>query len=299
MEFHKNCKTPPEQHRGRFPGHHHRLHPDVDIKVQARPRSSKRRQPDNLYAGMMRPYRLATGTLLPQPLLRQTIPSRAFLDIQNTTKSRLSTISRTRHAALPTSSTSRTFRARLSYLRSLFQSTTRRHASTNSKPPTPDVTSQLGSPEPALSLSQRMRKLSREYGWSAFGVYMGLSALDFPFCFLAVRLLGTDRIGHWEHVVVSGLKRLVGMDTMAPAGSGEVPAGHPARREGAGAGTSEDDSNWGLEEAEKEAKKDSASMYARVQDFGECANVCPLQLSGHNLRSHTQFTSHSYSFACR
>ena len=88
---------------------------------------------------------------------------------------------------------------------------------------------------------------------------MGLSALDFPFCFLAVRLLGTDRIGHWEHVVVSGLKRLVGMDTVAPAGSGEVPAGQPTRREGAGAGISEDDSNWGLEEAEKEAKKDSAS----------------------------------------
>jgi len=104
-----------------------------------------------------------------------------------------------------------------------------------------------------------MRKLSREYGWSAFGVYMGLSALDFPFCFLAVRLLGTDRIGHWEHVVVSGLKRLVGMETAASA---EVSTGQPARREGAGAGTSEDDSNWGLEEAEKEAKKDSASMYA-------------------------------------
>ena len=60
-----------------------------------------------------------------------------------------------------------------------------------------------------LSLSQRLRKLSREYGWSALGVYLTLSALDFPFCFLAVRTLGTDRIGHWEHVALSYIKSWV------------------------------------------------------------------------------------------
>lgn len=49
--------------------------------------------------------------------------------------------------------------------------------------------------QPALSLKERMKKLGREYGWSAFGVYMALSALDFPFCYLLVRTLGTDRIG--------------------------------------------------------------------------------------------------------
>lgn len=32
-------------------------------------------------------------------------------------------------------------------------------------------------------------------------MYLGLSVLDFPFCFLAVRFIGTDRIGHYEHVV--------------------------------------------------------------------------------------------------
>lgn len=46
-----------------------------------------------------------------------------------------------------------------------------------------------------LSLSQRIKKLSKEYGWTAVGVYFGLSLLDFPFCFLLVRTLGTDRIG--------------------------------------------------------------------------------------------------------
>ncbi|KAJ5320483.1 hypothetical protein PENANT_c010G09427 [Penicillium antarcticum] len=56
------------------------------------------------------------------------------------------------------------------------------------------------------SLSQRLKKLSREYGWSALGVYLALSALDFPFCFAAVRLLGVERIGYWEHIAVEFLK---------------------------------------------------------------------------------------------
>lgn len=38
---------------------------------------------------------------------------------------------------------------------------------------------------------------------------MLLSALDFPFCFAAVRYLGTDRIGHYEHVVVEWVKSVI------------------------------------------------------------------------------------------
>ncbi|KAL8742966.1 MAG: hypothetical protein Q9190_004626 [Brigantiaea leucoxantha] len=79
----------------------------------------------------------------------------------------------------------------------------------SSKPPPLNPTPHLGSPEPSLSLSQRLRKLSREYGWSALGVYLLLSALDFPFCFLAVRWLGTDRIGRWESAIVSTFWKLV------------------------------------------------------------------------------------------
>ncbi|KAJ5281367.1 hypothetical protein N7478_006739 [Penicillium angulare] len=56
------------------------------------------------------------------------------------------------------------------------------------------------------SISQRLRKLSREYGWAALGVYLVLSAADFPICFAAVRLLGPERIGHYEHVVVQYMK---------------------------------------------------------------------------------------------
>lgn len=70
-------------------------------------------------------------------------------------------------------------------------------------------TPHLNSPEPSLSLSQRFKKLSREYGWSALGVYLLLTALDLPFCFLAVRWLGTERIGHWEHVILAWFWRIV------------------------------------------------------------------------------------------
>lgn len=50
--------------------------------------------------------------------------------------------------------------------------------------------------------------MSRDYGWTAVYVYLTLSALDFPFCFLAVKWLGTDTIGHWEHVITSYVKDL-------------------------------------------------------------------------------------------
>ncbi|EMD96600.1 hypothetical protein COCC4DRAFT_150287 [Bipolaris maydis ATCC 48331] len=70
-------------------------------------------------------------------------------------------------------------------------------------------TPHLGSPEPAPSVSQRLKKLSREYGWTALAVYLGLSLLDFPLCLLAVRLLGTDRIGHYEHVLKDALWSVV------------------------------------------------------------------------------------------
>ncbi|KAL7780999.1 hypothetical protein V8C43DRAFT_247483 [Trichoderma afarasin] len=60
-----------------------------------------------------------------------------------------------------------------------------------------------------LSLSGRFKKLSREYGWSAVGVYFALSVLDFPFCFLLVRVVGTERIGQVEHYVVSAVSKFI------------------------------------------------------------------------------------------
>src|ERR1700760_2800237 len=79
----------------------------------------------------------------------------------------------------------------------------------NSSKPAHGVNAQLGSPPPNLSFSQRLKALSKEYGWTAVGVYLGLSVLDFPFCFLAVRWLGTERIGRWEHAVVDAARSII------------------------------------------------------------------------------------------
>lgn len=105
-----------------------------------------------------------------------------------------------------TNATTRTLPAPSRPAQSLLQRSTHRFRavrfrSDKVKPNDVNPTPNLGSPEPAPSLSQRLKQLSREYGWTAVGVYLALSALDFPFCFLAVRLLGTDRIGQYEQVV--------------------------------------------------------------------------------------------------
>lgn len=81
------------------------------------------------------------------------------------------------------------------------------------------------------SLRARFKELSRKYGWAAVGVYFGLSALDFPFCYLAVRLIGPDRIGEVEHAIIDGFWNLVAIvaPSMAPEKrvlSGEADSDH-------------------------------------------------------------------------
>lgn len=49
--------------------------------------------------------------------------------------------------------------------------------------------------EEPQSLGAKLKRLSKEYGWAAVGVYFGLSVLDFPFCFLLVRTVGAETIG--------------------------------------------------------------------------------------------------------
>ena len=128
-----------------------------------------------------------------------------------------------------------------------------------------------------------MRKLSREYGWSAVAVYFGLSALDFPFCFIAVRALGTERIGHWEHILVGYAWRIATLDgrigqpaTSDPhdeesvgeeveGGSGMVAVskegGKILEQANEGQGWT-----WGVEEAEHANQKSDASEF--IYDCG-------------------------------
>jgi N-terminal acetyltransferase 2 len=109
-----------------------------------------------------------------------------------------------------------------------------------------------------------MKKLSREYGYSAVGVYFALSALDFPFCFLAVRMLGTDRIGRWEHNVVEVFFKVVPRSAVDkaweviawPFPAKEVAPGSVV--DGAVAGDGQD---WGVDEAEKNNTGDNASKF--------------------------------------
>ncbi|CAI6337260.1 unnamed protein product [Periconia digitata] len=71
------------------------------------------------------------------------------------------------------------------------------------KPPVAGQNSQNAEPH---SLSARLKKLTREYGYTVMGVYLALSVIDFPLCFLAVKLLGEKRVAHAEHVVFNGAR---------------------------------------------------------------------------------------------
>ncbi|KAM0429378.1 hypothetical protein ACHAPT_006596 [Fusarium lateritium] len=68
------------------------------------------------------------------------------------------------------------------------------------------VTSDAEQPK---TLTARLKKLTKDYGWATVGVYFGLSVLDFPFCFLFVRIVGAETIGKAEHYVVSSFKAMI------------------------------------------------------------------------------------------
>ncbi|KAL8905590.1 MAG: hypothetical protein Q9207_002540 [Kuettlingeria erythrocarpa] len=142
----------------------------------------------------------------------------------------------------------------------------------NSNKPTLDPTPSLGSPEPSLSLSQRLRKLSREYGWSALGVYLLLSALDFPFCFLAVRWIGTETIGRWESIIVEQFRQVFNL--LPFSSDPAIPAAEiksvGAKAEGYAPVAPRSDEigvpgyDHGVKEAEERNKSEEASIWTQL-----------------------------------
>lgn len=44
-----------------------------------------------------------------------------------------------------------------------------------------------------------IRALMSKYGYSALGVYLALTAIDLPLCFLLVHSVGTEKMEEWEH----------------------------------------------------------------------------------------------------
>ena len=105
-----------------------------------------------------------------------------------------------------------------------------------------------------------MKRLSREYGWATVGVYFALSVLDFPFCFLLVRVVGTDRIAEVEHVVVSNVSHLI------PSRVQELWNEWRASRAAAREESSSEDGrtgaiqgdNWGVKEAQQNYKMEAS-----------------------------------------
>lgn len=103
---------------------------------------------------------------------------------------------------------------------------------------------------------------------------MLLSALDFPFCFAAVRYLGTDRIGRWEHVVVERVKALIpesvreAWRTRGPEGErGAVAVGGETEVQGyavvtGGGEVGVPGYDHGVKEAEKRNESENASEFA-------------------------------------
>ncbi|KAK4452447.1 hypothetical protein QBC34DRAFT_36338 [Podospora aff. communis PSN243] len=113
------------------------------------------------------------------------------------------------------------------------------------------------------TLGARLKKLSREYGWAAVGIYMTLSVLDFPFCFLLVRSVGTERIAEIEHIVVSNVQKVIPQnvqDKWHEFRHGKKEASHeesalPEGKEAVG---------WGVKEADARTAQEGASLATQL-----------------------------------
>ncbi|KAK4153209.1 hypothetical protein C8A00DRAFT_15553 [Chaetomidium leptoderma] len=117
--------------------------------------------------------------------------------------------------------------------------------------------------EASLSLRERLRKLSREYGWAAVGIYLSLSVLDFPFCFLLVRTVGTEKIAHLEHVVVSNAQKVI-PERVQTWWLEYRQAAKKAERERTGETGELEILGHGVEEAEKRSKQEGASLATQL-----------------------------------
>lgn len=72
----------------------------------------------------------------------------------------------------------------------------------------PEAEPDIDAPPPKASLRERLKFLTKRYGWWALGVYLAASAVDFSLTFLAIHLLGADHIRSLE----SSLRRTIGLE---------------------------------------------------------------------------------------
>ncbi|PSR85921.1 hypothetical protein BD289DRAFT_367883 [Coniella lustricola] len=115
-----------------------------------------------------------------------------------------------------------------------------------------------------LSLSGRLRKLSREYGWAAAGVYLALSVSDFPFCFLLVKWVGTDRIAEIEHWVTSRVSKVIPDGVKQQwhewrgTGNDEPEVEEHLGADGQASGADAKAVGWGVEQAQQRNKANAS-----------------------------------------
>ncbi|CAB53723.1 N alpha-acetylation like protein Nat2 [Schizosaccharomyces pombe] len=82
------------------------------------------------------------------------------------------------------------------------------------------------SPPPRLTITQRVKELTKKYGWWSLGVYIGISVLDFSASFVLVRTLGAERIGYLEHSILNSIRRYFNWEIPESTASGEPEAYH-------------------------------------------------------------------------
>lgn len=161
--------------------------------------------------------------------------------------------------------------------RSFHSSRPRRSAADSAKDSAKDI------PESQLSFSQRMKKLSREYGWSAVGVYLSLSVLDFPFCFLLVRTVGTDRIAVAEEFIVGYLEKIV-PETVKTWWHNYRQKGREVI--GDEAADNVEMAGWGVKEAEERNKTEASKLSITHICYGHVTKLLnrPCDTTGPGLR---------------
>ncbi|KAK3941213.1 hypothetical protein QBC46DRAFT_458420 [Diplogelasinospora grovesii] len=117
-----------------------------------------------------------------------------------------------------------------------------------------------------LTLRQRLKKLSREYGWAAVGVYLALSVLDFPFCFLLVRTVGTERIAEIEHVVVSNVQKFIpeGVKQWWHDYRHALKESEKGKMGNNNISENSEMVGWGVEEADERNKQSGASLATQL-----------------------------------
>jgi N-terminal acetyltransferase 2 len=82
----------------------------------------------------------------------------------------------------------------------------------SSPPPSPSSRP----PEPDTTLSQRLRKLIKLYGWYALGVYIVLSALDFGVAFAGINLLGAEQVSYLASLAKELVARVLPLKPSRP-----------------------------------------------------------------------------------